>query len=240
MNASQMEQHDAIPEPQIPFAEGHENRRWWIAVGAGVLVGLPIGWALSYGAALFAMLGLFFFMLFGLVVGAVMFRVAQPIQPIRPWRLRVGTAIAVLTTFGISMAVECYDFPRDVAHLTVKRFPRRPSGMPPDEIKISAERWTRQYLAEAYPPGGAIGYMRWKLTNDRLEVELTEVDHRRTIRFHDNGAWWMIRVVFSIALLWFAIFAVVRPLAKPPKPKRVPRKPRQPEAAPPPVNATAP
>ncbi len=213
-------------------------RRWWIAVGVGVLTGIPIGWLLSYAAFLLAMLGLFFFMLFGLLVGAFMYRVAEHARPIGRWHIHCGTLIVVLSTWVVSMAVECRDFPQDVATRTVKKFKLRPSGMPPDQIRRSAERWARHYLKEAYPPGGALGYLQWKLTNDKIRVELTEVEHARTIHYHDNGAWWVTRIVLSITLMWFAVRSVVRPLSKLPEPRTTPE-PGEHESTAPPVNASA-
>jgi hypothetical protein len=196
---------------------------WWWAVAAGTALGIPLGYLLSYGAALLAYLGLFFFMLFGLVIGAVMFRIGQPARPIARWKLRTGIGLVALSAWGTSLAFECWGFPSDVAETVLKPETRalrqRPDGRTPNEIKHEIEECVRDYLREAYPPGGPIGYIRWKVFDDELNVQITNVKPIR-LPFKDNGGWWILRVVLSIAMLIIAIRAVVRPLGLADQPNR--------------------
>jgi len=205
---------DASSAPGAPPA----SARWWWAVLVGVIVSLPLGWLLSYGASLLTYLGLFFFMLFGLMIGAAMYRVGLPVRPVPAWRIRLGVAIVVLIGWGVSMGVECYEFPGDVAKRTVKEFKRRPDGMTPEQIKGHAVEWVKDHLRRAYPPGGAIGYMRWRLRSNQLAVQIEGLPAPVRLRFENNGGWWAVRVVLSIVLFAVAIHSVVRPLASPSAP----------------------
>lgn len=203
-----VEQLAAASAPAVPA-------RWWIAVAAGMTVAVPLGWLLSFAAALFVYLGLFFFMLFGLLIGAAMFRIGRTARPIAKGRIRIGTALVVLVGWGVSMAVECHDFPSDVAERTIGEFRVRPDGMTPDDIKRQAAQWVRTHLREHYPPGGAVGYVRWKLSSDRLDVQLQGVALPLGLHFSDNKGWWLLRVILSILLFAFAVHSIVRPLAAP-------------------------
>jgi len=178
-------------------------------------VAVPLGWLLSFAAALFVYLGLFFFMLFGLLIGAAMFRIGRTARPIAKRRIRIGTALVVLVGWGVSMAVECHDFPSDVAERTIGKFRVCPDGMTPDDIKRQAAQWVQAHLREHYPPGGAIGYLRWKLGSNRLDVQLPGVESPVGLHFGDNRGWWLIRVILSILLFAFAVHSIVRPLAAP-------------------------
>ena len=77
----------AEPPNETPTGSGSSIRRgqphsstmrWWLAVLAGVAVTLPVAWLLSFAGTLPFFLGVFFFALFGLLIGAVIYRVAAP------------------------------------------------------------------------------------------------------------------------------------------------------------------
>ncbi|MBN1489250.1 MAG: hypothetical protein JXA69_04975, partial [Phycisphaerae bacterium] len=55
--------------------------RWAASVIAGLALGLPFAWLLAVLAFLPFYLGLFFFTLIGLLIGAVQFRVGKPAVP---------------------------------------------------------------------------------------------------------------------------------------------------------------
>jgi hypothetical protein len=199
--------------------------RWWWAIVAGVLLAVPFGWLLSYAAALLAMLGLFFFMLFGLVIGAAMFRIGQAARPISLWKLKLGAALVVFVGWTVSIAVEAHDFPGDLARraLKTKAFRQRPGqtreapGRPPKEITEEIVRHVRSHLRESYPPGGMIGYVRWAITSNEFPVQVTGVPQTIRLHFSGNRGWWMIRGLLSIVLFAFAVYSLVRILRFPEK-----------------------
>jgi hypothetical protein len=210
----------SVPIPPRPAAA-----RWWWAIVVGVLLAVPFGWLLSYAAALLALIGLFFFMLFGLVIGAAMFRIGQAARPVSLWKLKLGVALVVLVGWTISIAVEAHDFPDDVAKraLRTKAFRQRPGqtredpGRSPQEITAEIVRGVQAHLRDHYAPGGMIGYVRWAVTSSEFPVDVEGVPQTIRLHFSGNRGWWVIRGVLSIVLFAFAVYSLVRILRFPEK-----------------------
>ncbi|MBN1510454.1 MAG: hypothetical protein JXB13_00430 [Phycisphaerae bacterium] len=190
--------------------------RWWLAVLVAAVVSLPFGYLLSYGAFLLAYFGLFFFLLFGLLVGAVMYRIALPARPIPRWQLLTGSLVVAAVCGGFSLAVECWQFPQDAAERTLKTLRILPEGTTRDDILQQARASVEKYLVENHWPGGALGYMRWKATARSLPVEVKTptMTISRMIRYRGNRLWWIVRVILSLTFLPYAVHAVVKPLSK--------------------------
>ena len=74
--------------------------RWWLALLVAAVVSLPLAVVLSWAAMLPFMLGAFFFMLFGLLIGAVVFRIARPGRPYSMLTVLTGTTLLVLVCGG--------------------------------------------------------------------------------------------------------------------------------------------
>ena len=177
--------------------------RWWAALAAGTAVSLPFGWLLSYAAALPFYIGLFFFALFGLVIGAVTYRIAAPRRPYGRFALLTGTTLIVLVGWGSTLVKESRDFPEDVAARAVRQT-RDIGGRSAAEFREDVAADVRRFLAERYPPGGTFGYVRWVLTNGQLKKgDLPTVN--RSMEAPQSRWGWAVRVVLSIALLAFGV-----------------------------------
>ena len=188
--------------------------RWWWAVAAGALAAVPLGWLLSYAATLMMLLGLFFFVLFGLVIGAVMYRYGSPARPIPSRRIKLGVALVVLIGWGISYGVEVRDFPIDKANDAIRVVSPLPEGMTREEFKADVERFVRDTLAERYGGSGPIGYARWVLAEKQIEYPV-ETMLKPIVLTATQGRWlWSTRVTLSIVLLAFGIYSQVSPLRK--------------------------
>ena len=109
----------AIPAPASPTAvevvtsctgsaaeRNSTTARWWAGVVAGAIASLPLAWLLSYAAFLMFFLGLFFFALFGLLIGAVVYRVAFGNQPYSRTTVLLGTTILVAVPWTFSIVKE--------------------------------------------------------------------------------------------------------------------------------------
>ncbi len=203
--------HLAISEAEAATAARPRSTvRWWLAVGAGVIVSLPIAWLLSHAALLPFFLGVFFFALFGLVIGAVMHRVASPARPYPSTTLVVGTTIVVAFGLVASLASESRDFPgkmaveagdktRDIGNRTI------------NEYRTAVAGDIRRYLREQYPPGGTLGYVRWALASGTLKKgQIAHVN--RTLRRPQYKGWWAVRVILSTGLLAFGVGSQTLPL----------------------------
>lgn len=190
-----------IPVSDTPGPSG----RWWWGIGVGSLVSLPLAWLLSYGAALPFFLGLFFFMLFGLMIGAAVYRVAAPGAPYAKLQLLLGTTFLVVLTFGTSLWKEARDFPEDVARKVTSRT-RDIGGRTAEEFRTAVANDIRALLADRYGPGSNWGYIRWVLTNGEINRgDLPTVEKGVSMPAAQVKVWWAFRVVASMGLLGFGI-----------------------------------
>ena len=186
--------------------------RWWAGVAAATVVSMPFAWLLSYGAALMTLLGLFFFALFGLVIGAVAYRFGVSVRPIPITHIRVGTAIIVLTCWSLSFAKEVRDFPTDKANAAIGVVRPLPDGMTADDFKADVASFVKRTLAEEYGIGG-LGYAWWVLSSSRMEYPVETMKNPIVLRPVQHRWWWGIRVVLSIVFLWFGVYSQVSPLS---------------------------
>jgi len=188
-------------QPDLPGP----TRRWWTAVGVAALPALPLAWLLSYGASLPFYLGLFFFMLFGLMIGAVAYRVAAPQKPYATMPLLVGTTFLVALPWSLSLIKEARDFPDDVARKVSMRT-RDIGDRSVEEFRNLVASDVRALLVDRYGPGQVWGYVRWVLTNGELKLgDLPTLNNPVPMAPAQTRGWWAFRVVASIALLGFGV-----------------------------------
>ncbi len=187
--------------------------RWGVALG--VLVAFPLSYLLAYAAFLMAMLGLFFFVLFGLVIGAAMFRVWVPLRPLTPATIKLGVAVVVLMGWGGALVWEGVTFPADVAKEAIKQVIKAP-GKTGHDVRADAAQSTREYLAREYPPGGVVGYWRWAMDKKTIEIPITGQARPKPICYNNNGWMFILRVFLCGVALTLAVYSMVAPLAKEP------------------------
>ena len=193
-------------------APSHSHARWWSATGVGTIVSLPFAWLLSYAAMLPFYLGLFFFMLFGLFIGAVMFRIAARGGPYRRSAVLVGTTLIVGVCWTASLVKESRDFPADLAEDALRRS-RDIGRRSADEYRTAVAEDIRAFLRERHPPGGVLGYTRWMLLEGEIKKgAIPSFD--QTLPRSPARIGWAVRVVLSIALLGFAVGSQTLPLSR--------------------------
>lgn len=192
---------------------GTSPARWWWATLAGTIASLPLAWLLSYAAMLPFYIGLFFFMLFGLVIGAVTFRIAAPGRPYRRFTVLAGTTFIVGVCWTLSIVQESRDFPADLAKEAVRRS-RDIGRRSADDYRAAVAEEVRAFLRERHPPGGVLGYVRWILFEG--EVKKGSIPSFDQVLRRSPARWgWAIRVVLSIALLGFAVGSQTLALSRP-------------------------
>jgi len=202
---------NSMPTPQREEKHASQSSaRWWLAVVVGAVISLPFAWLLSYAATLPFFIGLFFFVLFGLVIGAVMHRTAASHRPYAKSLLLAGTSIVVLFGWTLTLIKESRDFPLDMAQYAVSKA-RDIGEQTVDEYHDAVVTQVQEHLLRRYPPGGTIGYIRWALTSGEIEkgeIESVEV----TLGQPQRRYLWAIRVVLSFVLLAFGIGSQTLPL----------------------------
>ena len=164
---------------------------------------LPLGWLLCYAALLPFFLGLFFFPLFGLVIGAIVHRVASPGRPYGRGVVFAGTTLIVLFGWTVSIVTEGHHVPDSLARRAILKT-RDLGGRGPAEFRAHVAAQIREHCRKRYPPGGTIGYVRWVLSSGEIaKGEIVGVG--RTMREAQRKLWWTVRVVLSIGLFAFGV-----------------------------------
>jgi hypothetical protein len=185
---------------------------WWKGVCVALVVALPLGWLLSFAAALVALLGLFFFALFGLVLGAILYRFGVQSRPIPVGKLRIGVVLVVATCWICSMWLEVAQFAGDKANYAVTKIEPLPEGRSPAQVRSDVERHVRDTLERDFGGSGFLGYARWSLTSGKMQYQPETMKRAVALRPVQYRWWWAIRVALSIVFLSFGVYAQVKPL----------------------------
>jgi hypothetical protein len=187
------------------------------AVLVGVILSVALGWTLlSAALSLPFLLGLFFFMLFGMVIGAAMFRFAAPARPIAKSRIVAMTAIVTFVCWSVAVARECVEFPEDFVNATLKNKSLYIAEGNQSYERVRGEIFTfiDEYLDTRYPPGGAVGYMRLAAGGQPVELDIPSQPKPLMIEPRVPAWVWWTRMVLSLVLLYVAVYAVTTDLAK--------------------------
>lgn len=181
---------------------------WFLAVGVGAAAGVPVGWLLSNLALLPFYLGLFFFLLCGLLVGALMYRVAHAAAPIPRWAVILGAAVVAGMTWLTALGFESRHLGGDAARSLIASRQR----LTPDEILELRDRVpanVAEHLRTNYPPGGTIGYVRWVATSGQMVVGVTDGGNPFKFSLRQRQLRWVFRAAMSVPLLFFGVMSQV-------------------------------
>jgi hypothetical protein len=193
---------------------------------AGCTAGVPAAILLTYLAVLPLFLGLFFFLLLGLLVGALMFRFGRKAAPAPRGRLWLGGTGVVVVMWLTTLVVEYAIFPSLVSQRVGQSWHRRLTA----EEKQTVARETRQAVLSRFVGreyrGGPVdwicalgGYTAWVARDGTMQCPrglnnttyLLQLDQRRRA--------WVLRVLLSLGLLEFAVLSQYLGLVKTPKSK---------------------
>ncbi|GMU24382.1 MAG: hypothetical protein AMXMBFR13_44560 [Phycisphaerae bacterium] len=182
----------------------------------GVLLGLPVGWLLASLAILPFQLGLFFFLLLGLLIGAFMYRAGRPAAPMaRPLLWTTGMAVA-LAIWLTSLLVEYNNAITRDAPKAVRDSMRRTS-LTTEQVQELRQGTTQAFsatLKENYAPGGFVGYVRWAATSGEVQLPKVVRSSTTTYQLKQRPISWIIRVVLSLLFMSGAILSQVLGLSQ--------------------------
>ncbi len=177
------------------------------------LIGIPFTILLMYCAWLPVLMGMYFFILGGMLVGSIWFRLASHVRPVpaAAVRLRLLTMLVLLT--GLYLVSEYYvkvgHLTRDLTNLTLQYHP----------VATLTERQARDHEAAAhvqqtlrrYGPG-PLGYLAWAVTDGQLPP--MDKYTAKTITLPQRQAFYILRVVVSVTLLWYGLHLMSKDLTK--------------------------
>lgn len=206
----------SVVESPAPVADTRGSRwiGWSVISGGGV--GIPAGVLLAYLSALPFLLGLFFYLLLGLIIGATMFRFGRRAPaPSRRLAQAMGIGVAVLV-WGTSLYVEYIAFPRSVDRQVRESFRKSFPADERAELRTQTGAFVAEYLRNHYPPGGFVGYVRWAIDDKPMECPRVFSDSTQKIRLPQRGTLWLVRVGLALVLVVWAVLSQVLGLAAKP------------------------
>lgn len=185
-----------------------QNRSVAWSLVAGLVVGVPSGWLLAFLAALPFMLGIFFFVLVGLIIGAVMFRFGSrtPRTPSRRTLWLIGSSVTA-TVLLVSLWTEYRTLPQSVEKRVRRSFAGSFTPQMRAELRDGVQRFITSELKAHYPPGGFPGYLRWAVSSGKFECP--RILKASTVEYGlpQQRTTWIIRVGLSLLLLQWTIMS---------------------------------
>ncbi len=187
------------------------------ALLVGAVLALPVGYLLAYLAPMPYFLGLFFFLLLALLVGASMCRAARPAAPIPRERMTPVSLIVALLIWTSVIFVEYRWFPDYAVRNAVKM--SLTTRMTSSELTTYRQHVRKEALEQLnarYRPGGFLGYLRWAVTSGRMDLPRGGSSEPVALQNVQLPVGWIIRVSASLVLLLFGVDSQMASLA--PKP----------------------
>src|SRR5262249_3294681 len=184
------------------------------AILASTVFSLPLLWILARVIWLPMYFGVFFFLVGGMLAGAVGFRVARRLRPLPTRRIvsSVATigivAVIVGLTFEYTYRAETIGEPPLFSEARADALKRRVST---HSILAGATNPLRSFLSSELPPGGPIGYLHWAATSGRVRLRLSGGFSDEVVLGHTRWTW-IIRTLGAyglfIAGLWYQFEAL--------------------------------
>ncbi len=210
---------------QSPVWTGEQRAAWRRGLTAGIVLLSALGWILARVVWLWAYFGLFFFLIAGLLVGAVSFRIARSARPMSRRAILWGVALISVVAWTVTVVWE-YRFisatiagPEqftDARKAAIARKTRGPAGEQSSDHRtvdsIVAERF-RAKLHDDYWPGGLIGYVAWATGSGQMELVIDGVSERVSIT--QRGLAWPVRSLVAIILLAAGLWSNLESLRSP-------------------------
>jgi hypothetical protein len=196
----------------------HAPQRFWTAAAVSTGLGFLAGWFLMPPLApLLYVMGLFFFLLIGLLLGAAAYRFAQPAAPIPKNRLWGLIVVVSLTLWSATMVKEYLHLPLAAEDAVRKSFKMIPNADERQRLETGLRQFIVEHFKTQYAPGSLIGYARWSLFSGELEVPRILDGRTVHLKMSQRKFWWGFRVIFSLLFTAGAFASQVLPLG-PPKP----------------------
>jgi hypothetical protein len=187
-------------------------------LGIAALVLALLGYLLARLIMLPFLLGLFFYLIAGMIAGALAFRRARHARPVRGRTILVGCIVVAMLAAAL---INLYEYEYIVQ--TIGAEPRfaearneaMSAGRPSREVTAQAGEAFRARLHSDFSPGGMIGYDRWMAAGGRMNLSVGT--YTEGVSVQHGGVLWPIRTAVGAILiaigLWFSFEALRCPTA---------------------------
>jgi hypothetical protein len=180
--------------------------------GLGLLLAVTLlnfnVWAFSHLSNLMVYLGLYFFVLFGLVQGAAL-RTALMEWNAGKSTTRFITAVSILATWFGALALESAYYPTDAHGRYITRIRRLTSAESKAQIAERIPREARDHIFKETGHAGLLGYALWALQDGEVRFEVPGREGRIKYSLRHRRTIFVLRLVLSLGLLSFGIGVVV-------------------------------
>ncbi len=168
-------------------------------------------WAFSHLANLVFYLGLFFFLLFALLMGSTLFRFLSAFRPVNKSVLIAGGACCVVLSWAGGLVLEASYLPTDAYNHCLKspRLRRLPSGVTSEQLKKEIPDQARRFLVDHYGPNLTLSYLRWEWSSGEIEITIEGMDKSLTYQRSQRRVGFMIRLLVSLLFVVYAVFSQV-------------------------------
>ena len=201
----------SVEPPQSSSVPSSAALTAWLGAQLFALGALAIlGWLLARLVWIYYFFGLFFFLVAGLLVGAIAFRIARSARPIEKARLLRGIISIGICCTVINIVWEYRHYGWTVGqppHFADARNAAIAAGRPSNAIQQTASQEFADYLAKNYPPGGALGYVLWSTRDGKAHITVEGVSET-VITDHRHWVWpvrTLVGMVLLTAGLWFSM-----------------------------------
>jgi len=194
-------------------------RRYVLACGVVTVIGVALSKLLASAGLLpfvFGIVGVFFFMIVGLILGAILYRCGSGGEPFGRRLLLVSVLVP---TAAISAGTILFEYRSVVIDHAEQAL--RVQNKNPRDRKFAAEKAQMRQMIENYwrarfGAGGVAGYVAWTLRGGKFKIGPTDAPERVVVQHKQAGVLWLVRAVISFAALGWAMGAQSWPLGKRP------------------------
>lgn len=198
---------DSPPIADSPWSP-LQRSRWFSGLLTAALILAVLSWLLARLIWLPFLFGLFFYLVAGLLAGAIAFRVAKAARPVPRGKILGGVVVITIMTVVASIVFEYRHF-RDIALGDPPRFAAArnavvASGGSLKELAVRASNAYQEALASQWSPGGTLGYARWSIASGSLPIEV-DGQTEKVVSSHAGFLWpgrTLMGAVLIAAGLW--------------------------------------
>jgi hypothetical protein len=168
---------------------------------------VPLCWLLARLIWLPLYMGLFFFIIAGLLVGASSFRLASRSRPIQRPRIILGSLLVAIVGGAAFLTFEYFHFARTVGeapHFAEAKNTALQSGRTARSVEAAAAAEFQRELGTHYAPGGPLGYIRWAISSAAMPLVVDS--SRESIVLPHTGVRWIVRTISAVLLLGLGVF----------------------------------